>query len=41
MQDAGQVNSTTDTESSVQLSQGYSPAPQQGCITTCLLLRDK
>nr|DAO41218.1 MAG TPA: hypothetical protein [Crassvirales sp.] len=36
MQDAGQVASTTDTEPSVQLSKGYSPAPQQGCITILL-----
>lgn len=33
-QDAGQVNSTKDTESSAQLSQGCNPAPYQGCITT-------
>ena len=36
VQDAGQVPRTKDTESTVQLSQGCSHAPQQGCITLLL-----
>nr|DAG93201.1 MAG TPA: hypothetical protein [Crassvirales sp.] len=39
MQDAGQVTSTKDTESSAQLSKGCNPAPHQGCITYSPLLR--
>lgn len=36
VQDAGQANSTRDTESSAQLSKGCNPAPYQGCITSLL-----
>lgn len=36
VQDAGQVTSTKDTGSSVQLSKGCDPAQHQGCITALL-----